>query len=175
MGLTYNETLDRLDVKYIVASTVGYTLAPGIYELSDIILMLKFLLPKEVKVDITVDDLKLKSNLTTNKTIKFTRESFFCTILGFAQSRSGPLVVIQGFIQIIRGIYKSEKPFNITGFDKIDLKSDCIDGSIANGVREHILYSFARFFSPGRKIYKEPKYKLFKKVKKSILSHVIFI
>ena len=37
--------------------------------------MLKSLLPKEVK-KITVDDVGLKSNLTTNKTIKFTKKLF---------------------------------------------------------------------------------------------------
>ena len=39
--------------------------------------MLKSLFPKEVKVDITFQDFRLKSNLTTDKTIKFTRKSFF--------------------------------------------------------------------------------------------------
>ena len=36
MELTYNEILDILDVKYIPASTVGYTRPSGLYEISDI-------------------------------------------------------------------------------------------------------------------------------------------
>ena len=36
-------------------------------------MMLKSLLPIEVKVNITIDDIRLKSNLTTNKTIRFTK------------------------------------------------------------------------------------------------------
>ena len=73
---------------------------------------------------------------------------------------------------MIKGSYQSEKP--ITGIDKIHLKCDCIQGSIVNGIREPILYSFALSSPPGHKIYKEPRVKLFKKINKSILSHITF-
>ena len=75
---------------------------------------------------------------------------------------------------MIAGSYKSDKPINITGIDKVHLKCDCIDGSIMNGKREPILYSFALDQPPGHKLYKEPKVKLFKKLNKSILSHITF-
>ena len=75
---------------------------------------------------------------------------------------------------MIAGSYKSDKPNNITGIDKIPLKRDCINGSIVNGVREPILYSFALSSPPGHKIYKEPRVKLFKKINKSVLSHITF-
>ena len=39
-------------------------------------MMVKSLLPKEVKVNITIDDINLKSNLTNNKLIRFTKKSF---------------------------------------------------------------------------------------------------
>ena len=55
MELTYDEIVDVLDVKYIAGSTNGYTLVPGIYEVSDINLMLKSLLPNK-KINITIDD-----------------------------------------------------------------------------------------------------------------------
>ena len=41
MELTYDEIVDRLDIKYIAGSTKGYTLPPGIYEISDLNLVLK--------------------------------------------------------------------------------------------------------------------------------------
>ena len=75
---------------------------------------------------------------------------------------------------MIAGLYKSDKPINITGFDRVHLKCDCIQGSIVNGVREPILFSFALSSPPGQKIYKEPRVKLFKKVNKSVLSHITF-
>ena len=75
---------------------------------------------------------------------------------------------------MISGLYEGNKPFNITGIDKVHLKCDLVDGSIVNGVREPILYSFALDQPPGHKIYKEPKVKLFRKVNKSVLSHITF-
>ena len=75
---------------------------------------------------------------------------------------------------MIAGSYKGDKPINITGIDKVHLKGDCIQGSIVNGVRESILFSFALSSPPGHKIYKEPRVKLFKKVNKSVLSHITF-
>ena len=75
---------------------------------------------------------------------------------------------------MIAGSYKSDKPIKITGNDKIHLKCDCIQGSIVNGVREPILYSFALLSPPANKIYKEPRVKLFKKTTKSVLPHITF-
>ena len=51
MELTYNENVDILDRKYIAGSTTGHTLAPSIYEISDLNLIIKSILPNEVKVN----------------------------------------------------------------------------------------------------------------------------
>ena len=75
---------------------------------------------------------------------------------------------------MIKGSYRSDRPISITGIDKIHLKCDCIQGSIVNGIREPILYSFALSSPPGHKIYKELKVKLFKRINKSVLSHITF-
>ena len=99
---------------------------------------LKHILPDNVKVNITLDDIRLKSNLKTNQTLIFTEKFFFYTFLGFTRSRSYPLDDIDGFYQLIARSYKSERPFNITGIDKIHLKCDCIQGSIVNGIREPV-------------------------------------
>ena len=50
MELTYDENVDILNVSFIAGSANGYTLTLGIYEISDINLMIKFLLLDEVKV-----------------------------------------------------------------------------------------------------------------------------
>ena len=122
LQVTNDEIVHILDVKYIAGSIRGYTLPPGIYEISGINLTLVSLLPKDVKVIIMVDDIGLMSNLTTNKTIRFTEKSFFYVILGFIQSHSGGLGDIPGFIQILPESYKSKRPIYITGIDKIHLK-----------------------------------------------------
>ena len=36
MELTYNEVMDVLDIKYFPSEKTGYTLPPGLYEISDI-------------------------------------------------------------------------------------------------------------------------------------------
>ena len=174
MRLSFDEIMDILDLNFIPTKRTGYSLNPGIYEVIDLNNTLKFNLPDNVKVIITIDGIRLKSNLKLNQTLIITEKSFFYTILGFTQSRSYPLDDIDGFYQIIAGSYKSDKPINITGIDKIHLKCDCIQGSIVNGIREPILYSFALSSPPGQKIYKEPKVKLFKKINKSVLSHITF-
>ena len=80
LQLTYDEIVGILDVKFIAGSTKGYTLPPGMHEIIDFNSMLTFLLPKEVKVKITIDDVRLKSSLTSNKTTRFTKKiSFLCS------------------------------------------------------------------------------------------------
>ena len=174
MRLSYNEIMNILDLKYIPTKKTGYSLDPGIYEVVDLNNTLKYILPDNVRANITIDDIRLKSNLKINQTLIFTEKSFFYTILGFTQSMSYPLDDIEGFYQLISGSYKSDRPINITGIDKIHLKCDVIQGSLVNGIREPILYSFALDQPPGHKIYKEPRVKLFKKINKSVLSHITF-
>ena len=174
MKLTYNEIIDILDLKYLSTKRISYSIEPNIYNVVDLNKILKNILPGNVKINVTIDERKYKTDLKNNQTLIFTNKSFFYTILGFTQSHSYPLQDIEGFYQLIPGSYKSNKPINITGIDKVHLKCNCIDGSIVNGVREPILYSFALDQPPGHKIYKEPKVKLFKKIKNSVLSHITF-
>ena len=100
------------------------------------------LLSKNVKVSITIDEIRLKSNLNFNQFLIFTKKSFSHTTLSFIQSQSGVLCDVQGYIQLIPAIYESDTPINITGNDEILLKYFCLNGSIVNGNREPILYSF---------------------------------
>ena len=160
MRLSFDELMEILDLKNIPTKRTGYSPDPGIYEVVDLNYTLKDMLPNNVEVNITIEDIRLKSNIKTNQILIFTEKSFFYTILGFTRSRSYPLDDIDGFYQLIAGSYKSDKPINITGFDKIHLKCDCIQGSIVNGKREPILFSFALSSTPGHKIYKEPRVKL---------------
>ena len=80
MRLSYDEIMDMLDLKCIHTKRTGYSLNPGIYEVVDLNNPLKHILPDNVKVNITIDDVRLKSNLKTNQTLFFTEKSFFYTI-----------------------------------------------------------------------------------------------
>ena len=150
--LTYDEIIDILDLKYTPTKRMGYSIEPNLYNVVDSNKTLKNILPNNVKINVTIDERKYRTGLKINQTLIFTNISFFYTILGFTQSHSYPLDDIDGFYQLIAGSYKSEKPINITGVDKVHLKCDCIDGSIMNGIREPILYSFALNQPPGHKI-----------------------
>ena len=174
MQLTYDEIINILDLKYIPTKRRGYSIEPNIYNVVDLNKTLKNILPNNIKRNISIDERKYKTDLKISQTLIFTNKSFFYTILGFTQSHQGPLNDIEGFYQILPGSYKSNKPINIIGIDKFHLKCDCIDGSIMNGTREPILYSFALDQPPNHKIYKERKVKLFKKINKSVLSHITF-
>ena len=116
-----------------------------------------------MKISVTIDERKFKANLKINQKLIFTSKSFFYTILGFTQSHFHPLDDVDGFYQLIAGPYKSDRSINITGTDKVHLKGDFFDGSMMNGTREPILYSFALDQPPGQKIHKKPKIKLFEK------------
>ena len=65
MDLTNSEIEYTLGVKDIDTKSIGYTLPPGIYGITDFNLMLKSFLPLELKKNISVDDNRLKSKLTT--------------------------------------------------------------------------------------------------------------
>ena len=106
MGLTYSEVEEILDTKCNATSTTGYTFKPRKFKISDFNLMLKSLIPDEVKVNITIDDIRLRSNLTSNETIRFTKKPLFYRFLGFIQSHSRVLSDFEAFVQLIQGAFK---------------------------------------------------------------------
>ena len=66
-----------------------------------------------MKVSVTIDDVRSKSNFKINQTFIFT--VFFYTSLGFTRSHSYPLDDIEEICQLIAGSYKSDRQVNITG------------------------------------------------------------
>ena len=118
MQLTYDEIINILDLKYIPTKRMGYSIEPNIYNVVDLNKTLKNILPNKIKINVSIDERKYKTDLKFNQTLIFTNKSFFYTLLGFTQSHSYPLDDIDGFYQLIAGSYKSDKPINITGIDK---------------------------------------------------------
>ena len=101
MKLTSSEVQNKIDTNFIATSFTGYTFLRVIFDIGDFNSMLKSLLPNELKANIALDDIKIKSISPTDKTISFTEKSFFYTLLGFTQSHLGILGDIEGFIQKI--------------------------------------------------------------------------
>ena len=73
--LTYDEIMDILDLKYIPTKRTGYSIEPNIYNVVDLNNTLKNILPDNVKINITIDEKKYKSNLKINQTLIFTNKS----------------------------------------------------------------------------------------------------
>ena len=70
MEITFNQFIDIVDKKCTATSSTAYTLPKSVYEVSDFKLMIMSLMPNEVKVKITIDDIRLRSNPTTKKNNK---------------------------------------------------------------------------------------------------------
>ena len=136
-------------------------LTPGVYELVDINNAIKQKINEsdyDFKFDLIPDTISMKSVLTTSNNIQF--NSKLNTVLGFTHTVYPP------------GTHTSEKPVMITTTDKVHLKCDCVDGSIVNGIREQILFSFNLSAPPGYKIIKEPTTVLYKSIKKTRLDTI---
>ena len=119
LRLSYDEIRDILDLKYIPTKRTGYSLNPGIYEVFDLNNTLKYISPDNVKVNVTIDVVRLKSILKINQTLIFTEKFFFYTILGFTRSQSYPLDDIDGFYQLIAGLRDHIKAINLKTFQEL--------------------------------------------------------
>ena len=81
--LSYYEIMNILDLNYIPTKRTGYSLNPGIYEVIDLNNTLKHILPNNIKVNITIDDIRLKSNLKINQTERSLLKDLFLYIFRF--------------------------------------------------------------------------------------------
>ena len=96
--------------------------------------------------------------------IRFDEKSFFSNILGFTS----------GWDYKHYNEYTSQKIVNLSITNKIHLKCDVIDGSVVNGLRQPILYSFVLDKLPGFEVFSEPERIHYKKINKSVLNTITF-
>ena len=164
------------DIKLVLdeynSNFVTYELDPGIYNFKDISEVLFNILQSEYPgssnvIDIVYDDISMKTKLIVRDgiiVIRFNEKSFFSTILGFTP----------GWDYKHYNKYVSQKIVNLGSTNKIHLKCDVIDGSVVNGVRQPILYSFVLDKKPGYKVFSEPETIHYKKINKSVLNTITF-
>ena len=164
------------DVKLVLdeynSSFVTYELEPGIYSYRDISEALFYILQSEYpqsdsEILIRLDDITRKTKLVVNTGIiakRFDEKSFFSTILGFNA----------GWDYKHYNQYLSQKIVNLSSTNKIHLKCDAIDGSVVNGVRQPILYSFVLDKPSGYKVFSEPETVHFQKINESVLNTITF-
>ena len=164
------------DVKLVLdeynSSFITYDLDPGFYTFKDIsealfnILQSEYPGPSNV-IDIEFDDITRQTKMVVRSgfiAIRFDEKSFFNTILGFNP----------GWDYKHYNKYTSQKLVNLGSTNKIYLKCDCIDGSVVNGLRQPILYSFVLDKLPGYKVFSEPETIHYKKVNRSVLNTITF-
>ena len=149
-----------------------YELDPGIYTFKDIsealfnILQSDYPGPSNV-INIEFDDITRKTKLVVNIgiiAIRFDEKSFFSTRLGFTP----------GWDYKHYHEYTSQKVVNLGSTNKIHLKCDGIDGSLVDGIRQSIIYSFVLDKLPGYKVFSEPETIYYKKITKSVLNTITF-
>ena len=164
------------DIKLVLdeynSSFITYELEPGIYTFKDISEALYNILQSDCPGDCNVivieyDDIKMKTKLVVQSgiiAIIFDEKSFFSTILGFTS----------GWDYKHYNKYTSQKVVNLGSTNKIHLKCDAIDGSVVNGIRQPILYSFVLDKPAGYKVFSEPETIHYKKINKSVLNTITF-
>ena len=164
------------DVKLVLdeynSSFIAYELEPGIYTFKDISEALFNILQSEYPgpgnvIDIEYDDITMKSKLVVRYgiiAIRFDEKSFFNSVLGFSS----------GWDYKFYNKYVSQKIVNLSNTNKIHLKCDCIDGSIQDGIRQPILFSFVLDKPAGYKVFSEPETIHYKKINKSVLNTITF-
>ena len=113
-----------------------------------------------------------KKDLFALGTLRFNEKSFFHTLLGFTPYWD--YKPTNSNRDVIPGVYTSNKILNLSSTNKIHLKCDCIDGSIQDGVRQPILFSFVMDKPSGYKVFCEPETIHYKKINKSVLNTITF-
>ena len=96
--------------------------------------------------------------------LRFGKKSFYSTILGFNH----------GWDYKHYNQHISQKNVNLSTSNKLHLKCDVINGSVVNGLRQPILYSFVSEKLSGYKVFSQPETIHYKKVNKYVLNTIAF-
>ena len=161
----------RLILKQYNEKIITYELDPGNYTIEDLKKAVYPLGDHENTLQIEYDDLNKKVKLILTRfdrrfgTLRFDEKSFFHTLFGF-----NPYWDYKP-----TNVYTSNKIIlNLNTINKIHLKCDAIDGSVVNGIRQPILYSFVLDKPAGYKVFSEPETIHYKKIYKSVLNTITF-
>ena len=170
--------LDEEDIQLILkkynSHFITYELSPGIYTMQDISDTVHTFSGHSDIIEIEYDDISMKTTIILKYndwrenfglgTLRFDKKSFFHTLLGLDPY----------FDYKVPGVYTSNKILNLNTSNKIHLKCDCIDGSIQDGIKQPILYSFVIDKPSGYKIFCEPETIHYKEINKSVLNTITF-
>ena len=145
--------LDEEDIQLILkeynSHFINYKLTPGIYSIQDISDSIYTFNVNNESIQVEYDDISMKTKIILKYirerkifvlgTLRFDQTSFFHSLLGFTPY----------WDYKPSNVYTSDKILNLNTINKIHLKCDVIDGSVVDGVRQPILYSFVLDKKPG--------------------------
>ena len=170
--------LDEEDIQLILKENnshfITYELNPGIYTIQDISDAIQTFSDHMEIIQLEYDDISMKTKIILKYfdgrkmivlgTLRFDEKSFFNTFLGFTPywDYKPP------------GVYTSDKILNLNTIKKFHLNCDVIDGSVVDGIRQPILYSFVLDKPSGYKVFCQPETIHFKKINKSVLNTINF-
>ena len=169
----------QLILKQYNEKIITYELDPGNYTIEDLKKAVYPLGDHEGTLQIEYDDLNKKVKLVLTRfgdtfgTLRFDKKSFFHTLLGFTSYWD--YKPTNAFFADAPGVYTSDKIIlNLNTINKIHLKCDIIDGSVQDGVRQPILFSFVLDKPSGYKVFCQPETIHYKKINKSVLNTITF-
>ena len=155
-------------LKQYNASFVTYELDPANYTIEDLQKIVYPVGDHEGTLQIEYDDLnkKTKPILTcfggSFGTLRFDENSLFNTLLGFTPNwdyKPTNAIHVDS-----RGVYTNDKVLNLNTIKEIHLKCDVIDGSVINGMRQPLLFSFVLDKPSGYIVFCEPETIHYKKI-----------
>ena len=170
--------LDEKDIQLILneynSHFITYELTPGIYSIQDISDIFYNFSVNNESIKFEYDNISMKTKIILKYigerkkfvlgTLRFDERSFFHTFIDFTPY----------WDYKPSNVYTSDKILNLNTVNKIHLKCDIIDGSVVDGVRQTILYSFVLYKRPGYKVFSEPETIHYKKINKSVLNTITF-
>ena len=157
--------LDERDIQLILKQYnsifLTYERDPGIYRIEDLQKAIYFHGGHEGTLQIEYDDISMKTKFFLTRfggtfgKLRFDEKSFFDTLLGFTPFWNyKPTNAIHADSS---RVYTSDKNLELSSRSKIHSKCDVFDGSIQNGLRHPILFSFVLDEKPGFKVFCEPE------------------
>ena len=172
----------QLILKHYISPFVTFELTPGIYTIQDNSDTIHTFIGLNEIIEIEYDDITMKTKIilkykgVQNKfglgTLRFDEKYFFHTLLGlepYWDHKPNHFNHLD-----IPTVYINGKILKLSITKKIHSKCDIIDGSVVNGLRQPILYSFVLDKLPGYKVFSEPETIHYKKINESVLSTITF-
>ena len=151
----------QLNLKQHNAKFVTYEIDPGNYTIEDLQKPVYPLGDHEGTLQIEYDGVNMKIKLiltrfgSTFGTLRFDEKSFFNTFLGF--DSYWDFKPTNAIFADSPGVYTSDKNLKLNTTNNFHRKCDRMDGSIQDGVRQPILFSFVLDKPSGYKVFCQPE------------------